>query len=300
MSPVIATPYGPHLPIDRQCSLLGIARSSYYWKLTHPTHRLPDDEEMIVRSRIQQLCLQWPCYGYRRVTKQLVLEGCHVNHKRVKRLMKEDNLLCLRKKSFVPVTTNSCHGHRVYPNLVKAITLTTPNQLWVSDITYIRLLKEFIYLAVILDAFSRRVIGWALSRQIDTRLTLDALLMALQTRQVAPGLIHHSDRGVQYASGEYIERLNLAGIAVSMSRKGNPYDNAKAESFMSTLKKEEVHMNEYESFDEVLNNIRRFLVSYNDHRLHSAIGYCAPAVLENNPKQSQLASTFTNGFIVQQ
>jgi transposase InsO family protein len=300
MLPVVSSSVGSGLSINQQCTLLGIARSSYYW---HRSRRIPvlaGEQEMVLRNRIQTICLEWPCYGYRRVRHQLQREGYCVNHKRVKRLMKEDNLLCLRRKAFVPATTNSCHGQRIYPNLTKGIELIELNQLWIADITYIRLQKEFIYLAVILDAFSRRVIGWALDRYIQTHLALEALRMALRGREISSGLIHHSDRGVQYASGEYIEQLTLAGVAISMSRKGNPYDNAKAEAFMSTLKKEEVHMNEYESFEQARQNIRRFLESYNNLRLHSSLGYYAPAVFENNHKQSQLCSTLTTVFAVQE
>ena len=290
------------LSIDRQCKLLSIARSNYYYHLSKPLV-LPDEAEITLRHRIQKLCLKWPSYGYRRITHQLQDEGCPINHKRVKRLMKEDNLLCLRRKPFVPATTDSRHGHRVYPNLAKGLILTEPNQLWIADITYIRLHREFVYLAVILDGFSRRLIGWALHRSINTQLTLEALQMALRSRpEIArgKGLIHHSDRGVQYASGEYTAGLAHANICISMSRKGNPYDNAKAESFMSTLKKEEIHMNEYASFDEVKSNLHRFLHEYNEHRLHSSIGYCAPTVFENHHKLSHYASTLSTAFSVQE
>ncbi|MDI6804135.1 MAG: IS3 family transposase [Bacteroidota bacterium] len=183
----------------------------------------------------------------------------------------EDNLLCLRKKRWIR-TTDSAHGYRIYPNLAQGIALTHPNQLWVSDITYVRLVREFVYAAIILDAFSRRVIGWALSRHIDAQLSLSALEMALETRTVMPGLIHHSDQGVQYAATEYTDLLKAHSISVSMSRRGNPYDNAMAESFIKTLKYEEVHLNEYETFNEAYENIRRFIDDlYNLKRLHSSL-----------------------------
>jgi transposase InsO family protein len=247
--------------------------------------------------------VEYPYYGYRRVTKELYAQGCAVNHKRVKRLMEEDNLLCLRRKPFVVPTTDSRHPYAIYPNLARGVVVTAINQLWVADITYIRLRREFIYLAVVLDAFSRRVIGWQLSDQITTQLTLGALKMALNHRALVDGAarpIHHSDRGVQYASTDYVSCLQQHGISISMSRKGNPYDNAKAESFMKTLKHEEVSMNEYESFDDAHEHLAGFLDSYNHRRLHSALEYVAPATFENHCQQSQIASTFATAFSVQQ
>lgn len=224
--------------------------------------------------------MAFPSYGYRRITVQLQRDGVLVNHKRVLRLMREDNLLCLRKRRFV-VTTDSAHGLPVYPNLVPTLTVTGLNQLWLSDITYVRLLHEFIYLAVILDGFSRRCIGWALSRRLDASLTIAALQQALGHRTVGLGLVHHSDRGVQYASQRYTELLKAHGIQISMSRRGNPYDNAFAESFIKTLKYEEVHLNDYESFANAYASIERFLEDvYNHKRLHSALGYRPPAEFE--------------------
>lgn len=224
--------------------------------------------------------MAFPSYGYRRITVQLQRDGVLVNHKRVLRLMREDNLLCLRKRRFV-VTTDSAHGLPVYPNLVPTLTVTGLNQLWLSDITYVRLLHEFIYLAVILDGFSRRCIGWALSRRLDASLTIAAFQQALGHRTVGLGLVHHSDRGVQYASQRYTELLKAHGIQISMSRRGNPYDNAFAESFIKTLKYEEVHLNDYESFANAYASIERFLEDvYNHKRLHSALGYRPPAEFE--------------------
>jgi transposase InsO family protein len=194
--------------------------------------------------------------------------------------MKANNLRCRRKKRFIS-TTDSKHGFAVYENLAKDIIPVRPNQLWRADITYIRLSSEFVYLAVILDAFSRRVVGWALSRHIDAQLTLGALRMALEARVIEPGLVHHTDRGVQYACGEYVEVLTKHGILISMSRKGNPYDNAMAESFMKTLKAEEVRINEYRSFTEAWENIERFIeIVYNSKRLHSSLGYNTPEEVE--------------------
>jgi len=265
----------PQLSIHHKCQLAGVARSSYYRGL----HRelLDNPQEIQLRDQVQHICLSMPRYGYRRVTAELHRRGYMVNHKCVLRLMREDNLLCLRKKRWIR-TTDSSHGYRVYPNLTQGLTLTHPNQLWVADITYVR----FVYVAVILDAFSRRVIGWALSRHIDTALSLNALKMACETRTMTPGLIHHSDQGVQYAAREYTDFLKAHSISISMSRKGNPYDNALAESFIKTLKYEEVHLNEYEVFEDAYENIGRFINDlYNKKRLHSALGYKPPIEFEN-------------------
>ncbi len=228
------------------------------------------------------MALEFPSYGWPRMTRELVRRGWAVNHKRVYRLMREDNLLCLRRRKFV-ITTDSAHDLPVYPNLAREMTLTGVDQLWVADITYIRLLVEFVYLAVILDAFSRRVIGWALDRTLEAELTLQALRMALARRKPAAGLVHHSDRGVQYASRDYITLLAEHDIRSSMSRPGNPYDNARAESFMKTLKYEEVYRQEYRDVAEARASIARFLEQvYNQKRLHSALGYLPPAEFEES------------------
>jgi len=229
---------------------------------------------------VQKIALSQPSYGYRRVQAELQRRGQRVNHKRVRRLMREDNLLCLRRRSFVR-TTDSGHGFRVYPNLAREMVLTDINQLWVADITYIRLSSEFIYLAVILDAYSRRVIGWELGRTLAAELALGALRMALKGRSFAPGLVHHSDRGVQYAAGDYTQLLREHKIQISMSRRGNPYDNAQAESFMKTLKYEEVYRSDYRDEPDARNSIGRFLEKvYNQKRLHSALSYVPPAEFE--------------------
>jgi transposase InsO family protein len=224
----------PRVSIQVSCALAQIPRSSYY-RHRHRIVVLDAPAEMDLRDQIQRICLERSSGGYRRVTHALRRLGFTVNHKRVLRLMRLDNLLCVRKKAWVQ-TTNSKHGFHVYPNVARDLVVTAPNQLWGADITYIRLQHEFVFLAVILDAFSRRAVGWALERFLDTRLTLAALTMALAQRPVGPDLVHHSDRGVQYASHEYVEVLQAYGITISMSRSGSPYDNAMVESFMKTLK----------------------------------------------------------------
>lgn len=264
------------LPVSRACEALSLSRSTWY-RLRGSSER--SDTEVALRDHIQKIALKRPCYGYRRITEQLGREGVPANHKRVLRLMREDNLLCLRRKGFV-VTTDSRHELPVYPNLARDFIPTAPDQLWVADITYIRLGREFVYLAVILDAYSRRVIGWALGRRLDASLAVKALDMALIGRNPEPGLIHHSDRGVQYASLAYTERLLGRGIQISMSRRGNPYDNAYAESFMKTLKYEEVYLTEYEDLADAQERIGQFLDDYNQARLHSALGYRPPAEFE--------------------
>ena len=278
MYPVI-TQECSRLSIERKCQLAEATRSSYYRSL-HPTLR-DETEEMTLRDHIQRICLEMPRYGYRRLAAELHRTGFTINHKRVLSLMRKDNLLCVRKKRWIR-TTNSLHSYRVYPNLTQQLVLTHPNQLWIADITYVRLVREFVYLAVIVDAFSRRAIGWALSRHINTQLSLDALRMALKTRTVMPGLIHHSDQGVQYAATEYTDLLKAHSITISMSRKGNPYDNATMESFIKTLKHEEVSLNEYETLDDATSNIGHFLDTvYNQRRLHSSLGYKPPVEFEN-------------------
>jgi transposase InsO family protein len=258
--------------------MTGLSRAGFYrWR--RPRQATPVEIEL--RDEMQKVALDWPAYGYRRITRELGQRGFAVNHKRVLRMMREDNLLCVRRRLFV-VTTDSRHNLAVYPNLARKMTPTAINQLWVADITYIRLRMEFVYLAVILDVFSRRVIGWALGRSLEAELAVTALRMALIERQPPPGLVHHSDRGVQYASAVYTEMLKQHSVAISMSRKGNPYDNAACESFMKTLKQEEVYRNEYRDFYEAHASIGEFLERiYNQKRLHSALGYLPPAEFEN-------------------
>jgi putative transposase len=279
-----------NLPVRRLCSLADVPRSSYY-RATQPRESQPDPNEGVLQE-IRGICGEMPRYGSPRVTAELRRRGYRVNHKRVSRLMAKANLRCRRKKRFVR-TTDSRHSYRVYPDVAKNIVPSRPDQLWRADITYVRLLREFVYLAVILDAFSRRVVGWALSRHIDAMLTLTALKMAIRGRHVTPGLVHHSDRGVQYACDEYIALLNEHSFTISMSRKGNPYDNAMAESFMKTLKTEEVYINDYNSVSEATSNINTFIgIVYNAKRLHSSLGYLTPCEKEaeyHNTQKPNLA-----------
>ncbi len=239
----LATP----IPLERLCRLAHVSRAGYYrWQDAPPDPGGTPDADLDLRDEIQRIALESPSYGWPRITAELKRRGWKANHKRIYRIMREDNLLCLRRRKFV-VTTNSNHNRPVYPNLARGMVLTGIDQLWVADITYIRLETEFVYLAVVLDAFSRRVIGWALDRTLEDELTLAALRMALQHRIPAPDLVHHSDRGLQYASQDYTDLLKSRGINISMSRKGNPYDNAACESFMKTLKYEEVHRQDADS-----------------------------------------------------
>lgn len=265
--------------IQRLCRLGGVSRAGYYRRFEASAPARADAD---LRDEIQRLSLAHRHYGYRRITAQLRREGWVVNAKRVLRLMREDNLLSLRTRPFVPRTTDSRHGYPIVPNLVRGLSPTGIDQIWVADITYVRLGEAFIYLAVVLDAFSRKVIGWAIDNHLEASLATAALDMALAARNPAPhSLIHHSDRGVQYASIDYTARLSARGIAISMSRVANPYDNAKAESFMKTLKAEEVNGKAYATLDYARRDIGRFIDTvYNTQRLHSALGYKPPVEFE--------------------
>jgi putative transposase len=264
--------------IERLCRLAGVNRASYYRGL-EAAH--PERADTELRGRIQAIAVPKRRYGYRRVAAELKRQGFPANRKRVLRLMQEDNLLCLPLKPFVPRTTDSRHGFRIVPNLVRGVEPSGLDQIWVADITYIRLLEDFIYLAVVLDAFSRRAIGWTLDSHIEARLAIEALDMAIAARKPAPGLIHHSDRGVQYACGGYGERLERHAIRASMSGPDNPYDNAKAESFMKTLKAEEVYAASYVDLRHARRDIGRFIEEvYNKDRLHSSLGYKPPLEFE--------------------
>ena len=281
---------GPQGPgsIERLCAAAGVSRASFHrgWARSEP-----DLEEMALRDAIQRLTLQHRHYGYRRITALLRRQGWCVNAKRVLRITREDNLLCLKKKAYVPATTDSNHGWRVYPNLARRMIPMAPDRLWVADITYIRLERAFVYLAVVLDAYSRKVVGWALADHLAASLALQALDMALTARRPLPGqLVHHSDRGVQYACGDYARRLEDAGVMPSMSRGGCPYDNAKAESFMKTLKTEEVDGSAYRDLADATHQVGRFIEEvYNRTRLHSALDYLSPMEFEETRLWTALA-----------
>ena len=281
------------LSISRASELLGIARSSYYyWKEHSATGQSNDPEEEKILKEIKNICGEFTGYGYRRMHVELKNRSFLVNHKRVHRIMKENGLLCKKKKRYRLITTDSDHQKPVYPNQIKDLEVTGLNQVWVSDITYIELKKGYVYLATILDIYSRKCIGWKLSQNIDTELVLDALKMAIQDRWKPSmnDLIHHSDRGVQYASEKYTQFLENHNIKISMSRKGNPYDNAYAESFFKTLKCEEVYLNEYHDVEDALRNIWRFIEDvYNLKRLHSSLGYMSPVDFEKEVALNSVA-----------
>jgi len=269
----------PQRSIRQLCELLAVNRSWYYAAVVSPGP-VDEDRDVALREAIEVVVLEFAGYGYRRVTHALKREGWVVNHKHVLRIMREEALLCQLKRHYV-VTTDSRHRLGSYSNLLRDWELTALNQAWVADITYIHLPREFVYLAAILDAYSRRCVGWKLSRSIDTQLALDALTMALAARQPAPGLIHHSDHGVQYASSDYVQRLHSVQAQISMAGVGNPYENAKAERFFKTLKREEVYLNEYRTFEEAEANLARFIEQvYNIKRLHSSLGYLPPVEFE--------------------
>ena len=273
----------PELGIERACQLLGASRASYYRHERGISPRLAALEGVALRDRIEWIVLEFAGYGYRRVTAQLHREGWHVNHKRVLKVMREESLLCQLKRRWRR-TTDSEHGFRVYPNLLAGCGwrhLTGINQAWVADLTYIRLKSGFCYLAAILDAFSRKVVGWCLARTLEAAVAVEALERALAQRQPPPGFIHHSDRGVQYACRDYVARLEAVGARISMSAKGTPRENAQAESFMRTLKHEEVYLTEYEDDAEADQAIGRFIEDvYNEKRLHSSLGYRPPSEFE--------------------
>jgi putative transposase len=262
------------------CQLAGVSRASYYrhWEVV-----APDEEEMAVRASIQEVILTHRRrYGYRRVAVDLRRQGMAVNHKRVLRIMREDNLLAIRYRKYI-LTTDSQHDCQVYLNLAARMTVSAINQLWVADITYIRLRTEFVFLAVVIDRYSRKAIGWALDRSLTARVAVTALQQAIGQRQPPPGVVHHSDRGTQYASAEYAAVLGASQMTPSMSRPANPYDNAVCESFMKTLKQEEIYCNQYADFSDLSQHLEEFIGDYyNRLRLHSALGYRTPEEFERD------------------
>jgi transposase InsO family protein len=275
------------LSIERMCMLARVSRAGFYRWLTAEA---PREEEMEVRAAIHEVALERRGrYGYRRVSAELRRRGMVVNRKRVARLMREDNLLAVQPRAWVQ-TTDSSHELTVYLNLAARMRLTGINQLWVADITYIRLRAEFVYLAVVLDAWSRKVVGWELGRTLAAELPIAALNKAITERKPPPGLVHHSDRGVQYACREYVRLLEGHGILPSMSRPANPYDNASCESFMRTLKREEIYANAYRDLEELRAHIEEFIEHYyNRCRLHSALGYLPPEEFEQKAAGSSLS-----------
>ena len=271
---------------NHACDIIGVSRAGFY---RHYEAHEPRQADVELRHLIQQIALENRLYGSRRTTGELRQRGVVVNRKRVQRLMRADNLLVVRKQRFV-LTTDSQHGYPLYPNLAARVNLTSVNQLWVADITYVRLRETFLYLAVVMDAYSRRVVGWELAENLRAELALAALGRALADRAIEAGIIHHSDRGVQYCCHAYIEKLQAHGFAVSMSRTGNPYDNAKAESFMKTLKSEEVYLREYRDQEDARASIQRFIEEvYNRKRLHSSLGYLSPEDFEESHRRNAVA-----------
>jgi putative transposase len=266
------------LEVEKMCELAKVSRASYYrWLQPAEEDRT---EEMQLRNAIQQGSLEHRFYGYRRITAMLRQQGWIVNTKRVRRWMNEDGLLAIRRRKFV-ATTDAGHGMRIYPNLAASLELASPDQLWVADLTYIRLGEQFVFLAVVLDAYSRRVVGWAVGESLTSQLALAALEMAIQGRSPRPGLVHHSDGGTQYASYGYTGKLESIGALASMSRPGRPWENGKCESFMKTIKKEEVDARSYRDRKELERNIEEFIErDYNRVRLHSALGYRSPQDFE--------------------
>lgn len=276
------------------CELAGVSRASFYrsWEQQEPTAA-----EMAVRDAIQQAAIAHRYYGYRRIAAQLQQQGFMVSVKKVRRLMRGDNLVAIRRRKFV-VTTDSDHRFRVHPNLAQSLEVTSINQLWVADLTYLRLEQEFAYLAVVLDAYSRRVVGWALGRTLGVSLTLEALERAITDRQPKPGLVHHSDQGVQYACQSYVDRLESCGAVLSMSRPGRPWENGRCESFIKTLKHEELDARQYRTLEELRDHVTEFIEQiYNLQRLHSALAYRSPIEFEKQHESGVAWMPATMSFL---
>jgi transposase InsO family protein len=273
--------------VSEACRQARVSRAGFY---RHWDQHQPLEAQTELRDAIQKMAIENRCYGYRRITAALQQRDHHANHKRVLRLMRADNLLALRKRRYV-LTTDAHHPFAIYPNLVPRLVVNGINQLWVSDITYLRLRETFLYLSVVLDAYSRKAVGWQLGHTLEASLALDALRQALQGRTIEPGIVHHSDRGVQYASGDYVSLLESHGFLISMSRTGNPYDNAKAESFLKTLKCEEVYLKQYRDEQDLRASVQQFIEEiYNRKRLHSALGYRSPEQFEKEEAATRLVS----------
>jgi putative transposase len=276
------------------CALAGVSRASFYrsWQKQDPTAA-----EMALRDAIQRATLEHRYYGYRRIAIQLQREGFMMSPKKVRRVMHDDNLVAIRRRKFV-VTTESDHRFRIHPNLAQHLELTDIDQLWVADLTYLRLEQEFAYLAVVLDAYSRRVIGWELGRSLEVGLTLEALEKAITTRQPRPGLVHHSDQGIQYASQSYVDRLESCGVVLSMSRPGSPWENGKCESFIKTLKHEELEAGQYRTIEELREHVTEFIEQiYNVRRLHSALAYRSPVEFEKQHESDRVWMPATLSFL---
>jgi transposase InsO family protein len=276
------------------CELAGVSRASFYrnWE-----HKEPTVAEMAVRDAIQRAALAHRYYGYRRIAAYLHRQGFMVTPKKVRRLMRADNLMAVRRRRFV-VTTESGQRFRVHPNLAENLEITDINQLWVADLTYLRLEQEFVYLAVVLDAYSRRVIGWALGRSLEVRLTLEALELAITARQPKPGLVHHSDQGIQYVSQSYVDRLESCGAILSMSRPGSPWENGRCESFIKTLKHEELEARPYRTIEDLRDHVTEFIDQiYNVKRLHSALAYRSPVEFEQQHESDRAWRPATLSFL---
>ena len=281
------------LSIERMCQATGVSRAGFYrgWE-----QKAPDAAAMALRDAIQRTSVEHPRYGAAKVAELLRRNGWVVSVTRVQRVRREDNLLAVRRRKFV-VTTDSDHEFLVYPNLAQYMVLSAVNQLWVADITYLRLASEFVYFAVVLDAFSRRALGWAVGPNLQTTLPLKALERAIAARAPGPGLVHHSDRGTQYASNDYVRRLEECRITISMSRPARPWENARCERFMRTLKEEEIDCREYATLAELERNLEDFIERfYNRIRLHAALGYCSPEEFEQK-QRGLMASPPASGVL---